>query len=106
MAQLLRATGLSTSSHHKNIAYRPVSDKVTASNKAMVQDPDELRAVMRAYSQRVLEFLRTLSPATWKTAALISQFPSSRGRGRDFPRKSATIYCMWMPSLRAPPAAT
>src|SRR5258708_7000765 len=57
---VLRATGLSTSSHHKNIAYRAASDKVTGFDKAMVQNPDELRGMMSAYSQRVRGLLRTL----------------------------------------------
>src|ERR1700682_1293052 len=57
---LLRATGLSTSSHHKNIAYKPASDKVTGFDPAI--DAEPLRGVMRAYSQRVLGFLRAFLP--------------------------------------------
>src|SRR5260370_39177018 len=43
---VLRATGLSSSSHHKNIAYRPAADKVTGFDKSMVRDPENLHAVM------------------------------------------------------------
>jgi len=85
---VLRATGLSTSSHHKNIAYRPASDKVTGFDKAMVQDPDELRGVMRTYSQRVLGFLRTFLPRYMQNARIdFASFRPQEEEGRDLPMK-------------------
>src|SRR5260370_41280310 len=36
---VLRATGLSSSSHHKNIAYRPAADKVTGCDRSMARAP-------------------------------------------------------------------
>ncbi|HEY6393277.1 MAG TPA: Kdo hydroxylase family protein [Bryobacteraceae bacterium] len=85
---VLRATGLSTSSHHKNIAYRPASDKVTGFDQAMVQDPEELRGVMRTYSQRVLEFLRTLLPRYMENCRIdFASFRPQEEEGRDLPRK-------------------
>src|SRR6266849_2522052 len=59
---ILRSTGLTGSAHHKNIAYRPAADKVTGFDRAVVRDPENLRGVMRAYSERVLGFMRTLLP--------------------------------------------
>src|SRR5260370_17515639 len=43
---VLRATGLSSSSHHKNIAYRPAADKLTRFDTSLVTDPEHLHAVM------------------------------------------------------------
>jgi len=63
----------------------------------MVKDPDELRAVMRPIRNASSNSFAHSSPATWKTAALISPvFRPQEEEGRDLPRKSATIYCMWM----------
>jgi hypothetical protein len=85
---VLRATGLSTSSHHKNIAYRPTSDKVTGFDKAMVQDPEELRGVMRAYSQRVLGFLHKLLPRYMENCRIdFASFRPQEEEGRDLPTK-------------------
>jgi hypothetical protein len=85
---VLRATGLSTSSHHKNIAYRPASDKVTGFDKAMVHDPDELRGVMRAYSHRVLGFLRALLPRYMENCRIdFASFRPQEEEGRDLPTK-------------------
>src|ERR1700731_1726490 len=58
--EVLRSTSLTGGSLHKNIAYRPASDKVTGFDKAVVRDPAKLRDVLRAYSQRVVGLLRTI----------------------------------------------
>src|SRR5229473_4544503 len=85
---VLRATGLSTSSHHKNIAYRPASDKVTGFDKAMVRDPDELRGVMRAYSQRVIGFLGAFLPRYMENCRIdFASFRPQEEEGRDLPTK-------------------
>src|SRR5580692_7293947 len=55
--ELLRNTGLSSSSHHKNIAYRPEEDKVTGFDPAAVSDREKLRDAMRLYSEQALAFL-------------------------------------------------
>src|SRR5208282_4768021 len=60
--EILRGTGLSSSSHHKNIAYRPALDKITGFDPAAVRDREPLRAAMRRFSQRALEFLGALLP--------------------------------------------
>jgi 3-deoxy-D-manno-oct-2-ulosonic acid (Kdo) hydroxylase len=85
---VLRATGLSTSSHHKNIAYRPTLDKVTGFDKTMVQNPDELRSVMRTYSQRVLGFLHKLLPRYMENCRVdFASFRPQEEEGRDLPTK-------------------
>jgi hypothetical protein len=85
---VLRATGLSTSSHHKNIAYRPASDKVTGFDQSMVKNPEELRGVMRAYSQRVLGFLRTFLPGYMDNCRIdFASFRPQEEEGRDLPTK-------------------
>lgn len=83
---VLRAAGLSTSSHHKNIAYKPASDKVTGFGRAI--DPEPLRSVMRAYSQRVLGFLRTFLPRYMENCRIdFASFRPQEEEGRDLPLK-------------------
>jgi hypothetical protein len=85
---VLRATGLSTSSHHKNIAYRPASDKVTGFDRSMVKDPEELRGVMRSYSRRVLGFLKAFLPGYMDNCrADFASFRPQEEEGRDLPTK-------------------
>src|SRR5579862_4789905 len=59
---VLRRASLTGGSLHKNIAYRPASDKVTGFDKSLAHDSEKLREVLRAYSQRALGLLRTLLP--------------------------------------------
>src|SRR5580693_6625434 len=58
--EVLRGTSLTGGSLHKNIAYRPAADRVTGFDKAAAHQSDKLRDVLRAYSQRALELLRSL----------------------------------------------
>jgi len=86
--ELLRATGLSSSSHHKNIAYRPAEEKVTGFDPAAVPDPEQLRAVMRAYSERALAFLWKLLPRYMEKARIdFASFRPQEEEGRDLPTK-------------------
>jgi hypothetical protein len=86
--ELLRSTGLSSSSHHKNIAYRPAEDKVTGYDPAAVSDPEKLRAVMRAYSERALAFLWKLLPRYMEKARIdFASFRPQEEEGRDLPTK-------------------
>ena len=80
--ELLRSTGLSSSSHHKNIAYRPAEDKVTGFDPAAVSDPEQLRAVMRSYSERALAFLWKLLPRYMEKARdRFRELPAAGGGG-------------------------
>lgn len=86
--ELLRSTGLSSSSHHKNIAYRPAEDKVTGFDPAAVSDPEKLRAVMRSYSERALAFLWKLLPRYMEKARIdFASFRPQEEEGRDLPTK-------------------
>lgn len=64
----LRTVRQASSAYHKNIAYRPLQDRVTgfADGKA---EGDRLRAVFRTYSRAVIDFVATfLAPyaPTWR----------------------------------------
>jgi hypothetical protein len=86
--ELLRSTGLSSSSHHKNIAYRPEEDKVTGFDPAAVSDTGKLRDVMRSYSERALGFLWKLLPRYMETAHVdFASFRPQEEEGRDLPTK-------------------
>src|SRR5277367_4556897 len=86
--EVLRSTGLSSSSHHKNIAYRPAEDKVTGFDPAAVSDPEKLRQVMRAYSERALAFLWKLLPRYMEKARIdFASFRPQEEEGRDLPTK-------------------
>lgn len=49
--------------YHKNIAYRPQSDRVTGVARGREDDGANLRRVLRAYSQRVVRFAAGIFPA-------------------------------------------
>ena len=86
--ELLRSTGLSSSSHHKNVAYRPEEDKVTGFDPAAVPDPGKLRDVMRGYSERALAFLWKLLPQYMEKAHVdFASFRPQEEEGRDLPTK-------------------
>ncbi len=86
--ELLRSTGLSSSSHHKNIAYRPAEDKVTGFDPAVVSDPEKLRTAMRSYSERALAFLWKLLPRYMEKARIdFASFRPQEEEGRDLPTK-------------------
>jgi len=85
---LLRSTALSSSSHHKNVAYRPAEDKVTGFDPAAVPDPGKLRGVMRSYSERALAFLWKLLPRYMEKARIdFASFRPQEEEGRDLPTK-------------------
>jgi hypothetical protein len=85
---VLRSTGLTSGSLHKNIAYRPASDKVTGFDKAIVRDPGKLREVLRGYSQRVLGVLRRLLPRYMEGHRIdFASFRSQEEEGRELPTK-------------------
>jgi hypothetical protein len=86
--ELLRNTGLSSSSHHKNIAYRPAEDKVTGFDPAAVADPEKLRQAMRLYSERALVFLWKLLPRYMEKARIdFASFRPQEEEGRDLATK-------------------
>jgi hypothetical protein len=85
---VLRSSELSSSRHHKNIAYRPASDKVTGFDSGAVKDPERLRAVLRSYSQHALEFLRAFLPRYMDKCRIdFASFRPLEEEGRDLPTK-------------------
>ena len=85
---VLRSSELSSSRHHKNIAYRPASDKVTGFDSGAIKDPERLRLVMRAYSQSAIEFLRAFLPRYMNKCRLdFASFRPLEEEGRDLPTK-------------------
>src|SRR5436190_4952215 len=52
----------SGAAYHKNIAYRPRQDRLTGFAKHGREDQERLRAIMRAYSRRVTQFLAEFLP--------------------------------------------
>jgi hypothetical protein len=87
-AEILRRAGLSSSGHHKNIAYRPALDKLTGFDPAAVPDREALRAAMRGYSQRALQFLHALLPRYMDQCRVdFASFRPQEEEGRDLPAK-------------------
>jgi 3-deoxy-D-manno-oct-2-ulosonic acid (Kdo) hydroxylase len=49
-----------SSAFHKNVAYRPLEDRITGLDKTSTPEAERLRAILRGYSQRVSHFLSEL----------------------------------------------
>lgn len=74
----------SSSAYHKNIAYRPLEDRVTGLAKNEAQEGEKLRRILQDYSRRSVEFLRDfLAPyaETWKLE--FASFRPIEERGRQ-----------------------
>lgn len=54
---LLLGRKQTSSAYHKNIAYRPSEDRITGLDASEQQEAAELRRILRAYSDRSVEFL-------------------------------------------------
>jgi hypothetical protein len=74
--QFLLGQKQSDAVYHKNIAYRPLSDRLTGYAQRRGSDKERLHAIMRRYSQRVVEFTRQLLPPY--SGALAVDFASFR----------------------------
>jgi len=85
---VMRSTSLTGGSLHKNIAYRPASDKVTGFDRSSANDSEKLREVLRAYSQRTLELLRAILPRYMQGCRVdYASFRPQEEEGRDLPTK-------------------
>lgn len=68
---------------HKNIAYRPVTDRLTGLDESRSADKARLRAILRAYSQRAAKFLDDFfSPYAGKWKLDFASFRPLEERGR------------------------
>jgi 3-deoxy-D-manno-oct-2-ulosonic acid (Kdo) hydroxylase len=81
--ELLLGRKQSSSAYHKNIAYRPLEDRVTGLDRDEAQEAEELRRILRDYSQRSTEFLRTfLIPYANKWKLEFASFRPIEEQGR------------------------
>jgi len=58
-----------SAAYHKNVAYRPAEDRVTGLDKSESEENEQLRRILRHYSQSAAKFLGELLPAyanKWK----------------------------------------
>ena len=74
--QFLLGQKQSAAVYHKNIAYRPLSNRLTGYAQSGDSDKQKMHAIMRQYSQRVIEFTQQfLSPYA---GSLVVDFASFR----------------------------
>jgi 3-deoxy-D-manno-oct-2-ulosonic acid (Kdo) hydroxylase len=82
--ELLLGRKQSSSAYHKNIAYRPVEDRVTGLDRNEVREAEELRRILREYSRRSVEFLRTfLAPYAQNWKLEFASFRPIEEKGRQ-----------------------
>jgi len=83
--ELLRHLDFAGGAVHKNVAYRPASDRITGID-AGVPQAEQVRGTMREYSRNVIEFTRSLLPEyakSWKVD--YASFRPLEEQGRDLP---------------------
>ena len=83
--QFLRNLNFTGGAIHKNVAYRPSSDRVTGVD-ARHEAIDKLRAILGEYSHKVVQFARELLPQyapAWKLD--YASFRPLEEEGRDLP---------------------
>jgi hypothetical protein len=82
--ELLLGRKQSSSAYHKNIAYRPLEDRVTGLNREEAEEGEKLRGILREYSQRSVEFLRIfLAPYAGKWQLEFASFRPIEEQGRQ-----------------------
>jgi len=81
--ELLLGRKQSSSAYHKNIAYRPLEDRVTGLDRSEAEEAEKLRRILRTYSQRSVEFLKSfLAPYAGKWKLEFASFRPIEERGR------------------------
>jgi hypothetical protein len=81
--ELLLGRKQSGSAYHKNIAYRPLEDRVTGLDESEQQEAAELGRILREYSRRSQDFLsRFLSPYGGKWNLDFASFRPIEEKGR------------------------
>lgn len=81
--ELLLGRKQSSSVYHKNIAYRPLEDRVTGVDKGEEREAENLRRILREFSQRSVEFLKTfLSPYAGRWKLEFASFRPIEEKGR------------------------
>jgi hypothetical protein len=70
--------------YHKNIAYRPLEDRITGFTGAEEQSAKQLQGIMRRYSHDVIEFLRSfLVPYRGRWKVDYASYRPEEEQGRD-----------------------
>ena len=70
--------------YHKNIAYRPLADRITGFDAQAPANADRLRGIMRRYSHDVIEFLREfLGPYKSRWKVDYASYRPEEEEGRD-----------------------
>ncbi|HXY01350.1 MAG TPA: Kdo hydroxylase family protein [Candidatus Limnocylindrales bacterium] len=81
--ELLLGRRQSSSAYHKNIAYRPLEDRVTGFADSEQQEAHELRRILKDFSRQSVEFLfRFLSPYAGKWKLDFASFRPIEEEGR------------------------
>jgi hypothetical protein len=79
----------SAAAYHKNIAYRPLEDRLTGAETSSGQDASRLRAVLRTFSQRATEFVRQwLAPYGQGLQLDFASFRPIEEQGRPLRRRA------------------
>jgi hypothetical protein len=82
--QFLLGQKQSDAGYHKNIAYRPLADRLTGYAAGRGPDKEKLHAIMRKYSQRVIRFTsQLLSPYSGSWAVDFASFRPQQEAGRQ-----------------------
>jgi 3-deoxy-D-manno-oct-2-ulosonic acid (Kdo) hydroxylase len=81
--ELLLGRKQSSSAYHKNIAYRPLEDRITGLDESEQQEAADLGRILRDYSQQSVDFLsRFLSPYSGKWKLDFASFRPIEEKGR------------------------
>lgn len=82
--ELLLDRKQSSSAYHKNIAYRPLEDRVTGLHRGEAREARKLHAILAEYSKRSVEFLRTfLAPYAERWKLEFASFRPIEEKGRS-----------------------
>jgi hypothetical protein len=82
--QFLLGQKQSDAGYHKNIAYRPLSDRLTGYAQGQSSDKEKLRAILQRYSKRVIAFTQQLlSPYAGSLAVDFASFRPRQEAGRQ-----------------------
>jgi len=87
--QFLLGQRQSEAGYHKNIAYRPLSDRLTGYGESARGDTERLHAIMRRFSQRAVEFTQQLlSPYAGSLVVDFSSFRPQQEAGRQIRQRA------------------
>jgi hypothetical protein len=82
--QFLLGQQQSSAGYHKNIAYRPLSDRLTGYAQRQGSDKERLHTIMQRYSKKVIEFTQQLlSPYAGSLAVDFASFRPQQEAGRQ-----------------------